>query len=159
LKKPHVFLKNIDQKVAEDHIKRLTDLGLECSTEDGGLALVPVTESKAADVDCPACEQPSGGEEICINCGVIIAKYAAQKKFDEQFQAQMKATSNSNQKMKEIHAERIENEKASVKAKKKAKQKKNDKKIDIDEKSADSPTIDTNSDEDVFRVVSNEKTH
>jgi len=158
LKKPHVLLKKIDQNVAETHVKRLTDLGFECSTGDLGLTLVPVTESKAADVDCPACDEPSGGEEICKNCGVIIEKYAAQKKFDEQFQAQMKSTSSSNQRMKEIHAQRKENEQASAAAKKKSKRNKNDKEQPADSVSVDSPANDTTSDVDIARVVSKEKT-
>ena len=158
LKKPHVLLKKIDQSVAETHIKRLTDLGFECSTASVGLTLVPVTESKATDIDCPACDMPSGDGEICQNCGVIIEKYAAQKKFDDQFQAQIKSTSNSNQRMKEIHAERIENEKASAEAKKNAKREKQDKRKNADGISSDSPANDTGSDGEIPRVVSNEKT-
>ena len=158
LKKPYVLLKKIDQSVAEAHIKRLTELGFECSTASVGLTLVPVTENKAADIDCPACDQPSGNEEICQNCGVIIEKYAAQKKFDDQFQAQMKSTSNSNQRMKEIHAERIENEKASAEAKKKVKQEKQKKGQNADDISADSPSNGTSNDGEIPRVVSNEKT-
>lgn len=106
LKKPHVLFKQIDPAEAEVHIKRLTKIGLECSTGSGGLSLVPVAETVAVEADCPACDRPAGSGEMCQHCGVIIEKYLQQKKFDEQLQQQIASTDNSQQRMQKIREEK-----------------------------------------------------
>ena len=104
---PYVLLKEIDQATADAHVKRLSKIGFTCSVaeEMGGLSLAPVAEAKAEEIICPACDQKTDNSEICDHCGVIMEKFLKQKNFDEQFQMEMNATANSQEKMREIHAE------------------------------------------------------
>ncbi len=89
----------MDKDDVDEHIKRLMKLGFSCRAGDAGLSLIPVAGIESADVICPACELPSGNDEICRQCGVIIHKYLKQKEFDDQLKIQLKASQFSEEQM------------------------------------------------------------
>lgn len=119
-KQPYVLLENVEESLAAEHRKALSELGFECQSDGEfyGLSLVPVEQSKAEVVLCPACDQPTAGEVQCPSCDVVIEKYLSQKKFDEKFQRESNAVSNSEIAMEKRYKERSEKEIASKKAKK-----------------------------------------
>jgi len=120
---PYLFIKGIEQATAELHKKRLTEHGFICEEEtfaqdESELSLKPVDAIKAADVECPACKQPSGGGDICNHCEVVISKYIEHKTFDDQLQSQLKSSSYSHERMQEIRVEKLERESSDEQTKK-----------------------------------------
>jgi len=110
-KQPYVLLENVEESLAAEHRKALSELGFECQSDGEfyGLSLVPVEQSKAEVVLCPACDQPTAGEVQCPSCDVVIEKYLSQKKFDEKFQRESNAVSNSEIAMEKRYKERSDN--------------------------------------------------
>jgi len=54
-KQPYVLLENVEENLAAEHIKALSELGFQCQTADefNGLSLVPVEQSESEVALCP----------------------------------------------------------------------------------------------------------
>ncbi|MDB3936375.1 hypothetical protein N9383_06620, partial [Granulosicoccus sp.] len=150
MKEPYVLFKQVDEKVAQTHVQKLTKIGLTCSLGDEfeGLSLVPVTKDEPADATCPACNQTAGNGEICQSCGVIMHKYLKQKLFDDQFRIASNAAVSTDDKMKRLNEQRAKEQRA-----KKQKKPGSAKQTNVEDDSPQS-SVDT----DKLSVHSNEKT-
>lgn len=113
LKKPYKLINQIDAGEAELHREKLEQMGIVCEVvplnNSGGLSLVPVDAKEVDDTNlCPACDQPSYDPEVCDSCGVIMSKFAEQRKIDEMLQKKLASADRSHDRIKE--AQQLEDE-------------------------------------------------
>jgi len=120
-KKPYVLLENVEESKVNLNIATLSRIGFKCrgGDSDMGLSLARVDSGSVTDQICPACENPSGGGDICQHCDVIIAKFLEHKQFDDELEKQLYASSNSQKRMGEAQADKAARQKEIAKSRKK----------------------------------------
>jgi len=159
-KKPYVLFENEEESKVNLNIATLSRIGFKCHGGDAdmGLSLARVDSGPAVEQICPACDHPSGGEDICQHCDVIISKYLQHKQFDDELEKQLYASSNSQKQMEKLQADKSARRKKIVENRKKnAKARKNKEESDVDENGDSSsngkPVVTVKAQEQSFKTV------
>jgi hypothetical protein len=147
VKQPYTLLKNIKEDVANKHMAKLEEIGLECSIEVA-LALVPVGGESADDPaapptpTCPVCKEPTTSQDECTSCGVNLRKATSAKQSADAIQRTLENAKEELEKKKQLQAAELEKQRKEKKAQKEKAEKE---KTEAANKAAEKPEV-----QDVF---------